>query len=83
MRRLPDLDEDTTVMVGQFACGEPGCPPLETVIAVLTTDGPPRRWTLHRPIDQAQDDLRILLITPSEPDQADPALEPEKECGPS
>jgi hypothetical protein len=59
VRRLLDLDDDTTVMVSQLACSEPGCPPLETVIAVLPMDGSPRRWALHRSVDQVtEDDLQ-------------------------
>jgi hypothetical protein len=83
VRRLLDLDDDTTVMVSQLACSEPGCPPLETVIAVLPMDGPPRRWTLHRPADQVtEDDLRTLLTIPSESDQ-EPEPELQKEPDPS
>ncbi len=64
VRRLLSLDDDTAVVVRQLACTEPGCPPLETVIAVLPMDGPARRWTLHRPIDQiTEDDLRPLLAS--------------------
>jgi len=29
------LTEDTTVMVTELRCTEPGCPPLETVIALF------------------------------------------------
>jgi hypothetical protein len=64
VRRLLDLDEDTAVMIRQLACTEPGCPPLETVVAVLPMDGPARRWTLHRPAGQVtEDDLRAALLT--------------------
>lgn len=62
--RLLGLDEDTAVMIRQLACTEPGCPPLETVVAVLPMDGPARRWTLHRPAVQiTEDDLRAALLT--------------------
>ncbi|WP_269857564.1 hypothetical protein [Streptomyces sp. RPT161] len=64
VRRLLGLDDDTAVVIRQLACTEPGCPPLETVIAVLPMDGPARRWTLHRPTDQiTEDDLRPLLAS--------------------
>ncbi|QHC21459.1 hypothetical protein [Streptomyces sp. GS7] len=67
VRRLLGLDEDSAVVIRQLACTEPGCPPLETVIAVLPRDGPARRWTLHRPADQVtEDDLRRLLATAPE-----------------
>ncbi|WP_237330993.1 hypothetical protein [Streptomyces sp. BA2] len=57
------LDEDTAVMIRQLACAEPGCPPVETVIAVLPMDGPSRRWTLHHSAEQiSYDDLRAALL---------------------
>ncbi|WP_223281090.1 hypothetical protein [Streptomyces antnestii] len=59
-----DLDDDSAVVVRQLTCTEPGCPPVETVVAVLPMDGDARRWTLHRPADQiTEDDLRAALIT--------------------
>lgn len=67
VRRLLDLDDDTAVMISQLACTEPGCPPIETVVAVLPLDAPARRWTLHRPVEQVTpDDLSTLLATQPE-----------------
>jgi len=67
VRQLLDLDEDTAVMIRQLACTEPGCPPVETVVAILPMNGPARRWTLHSPVDQVtSDDLRTLLATSPE-----------------
>ncbi|MEU6663999.1 hypothetical protein [Streptomyces sp. NPDC046821] len=58
-----DLDDECAVVVRQLACTEPGCPPVETVVAVLPMDGDARRWTLHRPADQiSEGDLRAALI---------------------
>jgi hypothetical protein len=63
VRTLLDLDDDTAVMIRQLACTEPGCPPLETVVAVLPMDGNARRWTLHRPTDEiTEDDLKAVLL---------------------
>jgi hypothetical protein len=54
-------------MIRQLACTEPGCPPVETVVAVLPMDAEARRWTLHRPVAQITfDDLRALLANPPE-----------------
>jgi hypothetical protein len=64
VRTLLGLDDDTAVMIRQLACTEPGCPPLETVVAVLPAEGEARRWTLHRTADQiTEDDLRAVLLT--------------------
>ncbi|MGW0159794.1 hypothetical protein ACWDUN_10775 [Mycobacterium sp. NPDC003323] len=37
-----DLYAEATVLIQQLACTEPGCPPVETVVAVLGT--PRRSW---------------------------------------
>ena len=69
VRTLLGLDDDTAVMVRQLACAEPGCPPLETVVAVLPMEGQARRWTLHQPADLiTEDDLRAALLTPERHD---------------
>ncbi|WP_433555562.1 hypothetical protein ACQPWY_24035 [Pseudonocardia xinjiangensis] len=52
---------DAAVTVSQLACREPGCPPVETVIAVLAT--PSRRWTIHRPLAEIDDALVSGLLT--------------------
>jgi hypothetical protein len=44
------LTADDTVVVRQLDCTEPGCPPVETAIAVLAADGTTRCWTLHHPV---------------------------------
>ncbi|MEY9995509.1 hypothetical protein ABIE67_007541 [Streptomyces sp. V4I8] len=73
VRALLDLDEDTAVVIRQLACTEPGCPPLETVVAVLPMNGPPRRWTLHQPADDiTKADLKTALLTTA-PEGARPA----------
>ncbi|GAA0895014.1 MULTISPECIES: hypothetical protein [Streptomyces] len=66
VRRLLGLDDDTAVVIRQLACAEPGCPPLETVIAVLPMNGQARRWALHTTAEEiTEDDLRTALLTPS------------------
>lgn len=35
VRDIFQLSEDITVMVTELQCSEPGCPPLETVIAIM------------------------------------------------
>jgi hypothetical protein len=43
------LEEDATIVVSELSCTEPGCPPLETVIAVRDR-GQRREWKLHVPL---------------------------------
>jgi hypothetical protein len=47
-RAVSGVDESTTVMVTELACSEPGCPPLETVIAVLRGKDDRITWKLHK-----------------------------------
>ncbi|GGZ01382.1 CobW family GTP-binding protein [Streptomyces poonensis] len=75
VRALLGLDDDTAVMVRRLTCTEPGCPPVETVVAVLPMDGEPRRWTLHRPVEQiTEDDLRAALLNPEHQSHQEPEL---------
>lgn len=50
VREILGLGDRHTVMVQQLACAEPGCPPVETMVAVLAAGEPPRRWTIHKPL---------------------------------
>ena len=51
-RHLLALDDQDTVLITELRCTEPGCPPLETVVAVLAVGDAPRRWTVHLPLDR-------------------------------
>ena len=44
------LQDSATVFVTELRCSEPGCPPLETVIAVLDTPGKPRQHKIPKAI---------------------------------
>ncbi len=48
VRAALSLGEDVTVMVTELSCTEEGCPPLETVIAILAEGSPPRQHKVHR-----------------------------------
>jgi hypothetical protein len=57
---LIDTD-DLTVLVTELACTEPGCPPVETVIALLS-DGGNTQYKVHKPVAQVNlDDVRAAL----------------------
>jgi hypothetical protein len=65
VRDVLGLDDSHTVVIQQLACVEPGCPPVETVLAVLSATDPPRRWTIHKPTaDVTDDDIRAALTQP-------------------
>jgi hypothetical protein len=61
VRKAAGLDADAPVLVQQLACVEPGCPPVETVIAAL---GPPRRtWKVPKPTaDISPSQLRAVIV---------------------
>jgi hypothetical protein len=55
------LPDDVTVMVTELRCAEPGCPPLETVIAVMRPGAAPEQRKLHKATaDITADDIRGL-----------------------
>lgn len=54
-------DDERTILVTELACTEPGCPPVETVIALLQ-EGEPQRWKLHKPVATVTEhDVRTAL----------------------
>lgn len=54
------LDEGIPVSISQLTCTEPGCPPLETVIAVMSQ--PPQTYKIHQPaVDIEQGDVVKVL----------------------
>ncbi|NJL06201.1 MAG: hypothetical protein HC911_15110 [Chloroflexaceae bacterium] len=44
------LDAQTTILVTELRCSEPGCPPLETVIALLPINSPVQQYKLPKAI---------------------------------
>ena len=44
------LGEDTSLMVTELRCTEPGCPPIETVIALLKPSHPTQQYKIHKPV---------------------------------
>ena len=49
-----DLSEDISVMITQLQCTEEGCPPIETVIAIMDTPGEPRQYKIHKPLAEVK-----------------------------
>jgi hypothetical protein len=50
VRRSFNLPSDAVVMVSELRCSEPGCPPLETVVAILNGPGNRQQAKLHLPL---------------------------------
>jgi hypothetical protein len=63
VREAMALPAHVTLMVSELACSEPGCPPLETIIALLDGQGQPRQFKIHRPLtDVTRADVATILL---------------------
>ena len=52
------LAEDVPILVAEIACGLPGCPPLETVVAFWTASDKRHQFKLFKPVREVvYDDL--------------------------
>lgn len=61
VRTTWSLPDDTTVMVTELECREPGCPPIETVIALLEGPGKITQHKIHKMAsDVSQADVEAL-----------------------
>ncbi|MEO1298300.1 MAG: hypothetical protein AAFW75_21460 [Cyanobacteria bacterium J06636_16] len=57
-----DLTSDVSISISQLQCHEPGCPPIETVIAVMTQ--PPQTFKIHAAADDVDREAvaRALMV---------------------
>jgi len=49
-------------MVRQVECSEPGCPPVETVIALLAEAAAPRQWKLPVPLEEVTHESLLKVL---------------------
>ncbi|NJR62391.1 MAG: hypothetical protein HC769_28400 [Cyanobacteria bacterium CRU_2_1] len=47
--RILEVDSDIPISISQLACKEPGCPPIETVIAIMST--PVQQYKIHKAVN--------------------------------
>jgi hypothetical protein len=72
------LTNDVAVMVTELRCTEPGCPPLETVVAVMDGNGPARQYKIHKPLaDVTREDIHAISVHAGSPDAHAPHSHPE------
>ena len=50
VRKVLAPGEDAVISVSELACGEDGCPDVETVIGIHEAGAPARRLRLHMPL---------------------------------
>lgn len=51
--RILDVDSSIPISISQLACKEAGCPPIETVIAVMTT--PVQHYKIHKAVNDVDE----------------------------
>jgi nitrate reductase delta subunit len=57
------LAETETIIVAEVACGLPGCPPLETVVAFWTEDTTRHQFKVFKPVREVtRDDLPFAWL---------------------
>jgi hypothetical protein len=67
VRELLAPGDDVTVLVSELTCSEPGCPPVETVIALFRGKEEPVKHHIHRPsAEVTRDDIAGLAPTDHE-----------------
>ena len=60
------LADDVPIVVAEIACGLPGCPPLETVVAFWTADDRRHQFKLFKPVQEVvYDDLPFAWLIDS------------------
>jgi hypothetical protein len=60
------LADDAPVVVAEVACGLPGCPPLETVVAFWTANERRHQFKLFKPVEAVVcDDLPFAWLLDS------------------
>ena len=58
-KELLGADPHDVVVVDELACGQPDCPPIETVILLIRNGYPPRQVKVpKRAVDVTADDIR-------------------------
>lgn len=58
------LADDVTVLVTEIMCDQPGCAPVETIVAILES-GARRQFKSPRPMKEvAKEDIRHLIPNP-------------------
>jgi hypothetical protein len=65
-RKRFKLADHVPIVVAEVACGLPGCPPLETVVAFWTADDRRHQFKLFKPVQEvALDDLPFAWLIDS------------------
>ncbi|PLW77169.1 hypothetical protein [Cohaesibacter celericrescens] len=57
-RSALSLKQDTTISINELACSQPGCPPKQVVVLILSKAVPARKFEIHKALlDISNDDV--------------------------
>lgn len=56
------INGDVSLLVTELRCTEPGCSPLETVIAVLHPDGASEQYKIHHAVDDLTESVLMAAL---------------------
>ena len=59
--QILSIDDSVPISISQLTCTEPCCPPLETVIAVMTQ--PPQTYKIHQAAIDIKKDSLVQALT--------------------
>lgn len=63
VRSALQLSDEYGILVTELKCTEPGCPPIETVVAVLQPDGKQHQQKIHRASSEiTESDAREIAL---------------------
>lgn len=55
-----DLPPEVPISISQLQCHEPGCPPIETVIAIMSQ--PPQTFKIHAAVGDIRHETLVLAL---------------------
>lgn len=65
VRELTDAGDDLTVVVAELSCNDPGCPDVETVVAIGAPTEEPLRFRLKKPARRVtRPELEAIFLRP-------------------
>ena len=60
--QILDIDSEILISINQLQCHEPNCPPVETVIVIMTS--PPQQYKIHKPLSEiAKLDIEQIKVS--------------------
>lgn len=58
------LSEEATILASELRCGDPGCPPHETVIVIVDREAKARQYKIAKPMAMVREVDVAALVPP-------------------